>query len=83
MSRGSELIDQLKDHVLATMRSLPECGPGGEGARGSEIEKLADIDLKVTKSSGWLAWTLLERLVLDGQVVESGYRSTHRFHLAR
>ena len=83
MSRGRELIDQLKDHVLATMRSLPECAPGGEGARRSEIEKLADIDLKVSRSSGWLAWTLLERLILDGQVEESGFRTTRRFHLSR
>ncbi len=83
MSRGSELIDQLKDHVLATMRSLPECGPGGEGARRSEIEKLADLDLDLKKSKGWLTWTLLERLILDGQVEESGYRTTRRFHLSR
>ena len=43
MSRGSELIDQLKDHILATMRRLPECGPGGEGARRSEIEKSTNV----------------------------------------
>ena len=41
--RGSELIHQLKDHVLEVLRSHPDGGPGGKGVFQEEVARRAGL----------------------------------------
>jgi hypothetical protein len=83
MSHGRELIDQLANHVLATMRRMPECAPGGEGGRNADIQNLADLNLELPKNNGWLTYSLLHRLALDGKIEILGPRGQSRYRFAR
>ena len=39
--RGSELITQLKDHLLEVLRSHPDAEPGGTGVLQEEVARRA------------------------------------------
>jgi hypothetical protein len=41
--RGSDLIKQLKDHVLEVLRSHPDAEPGGHGVFQEEIARRAGL----------------------------------------
>ena len=41
--RGSDLINQLKDHVLEVLRSHPDAGPGGNGILQEEVARRAGL----------------------------------------
>ena len=41
--RGSELIKQLKDHVLEVLRSHPDAGPEGTGILQEEVARRAGL----------------------------------------
>lgn len=69
MSTGTKLLQACKEHVLETMKNMPECAPrsgGGAGYRG--IEQAADFDLALDGQNGWLTWSLLIALAEDGKV---------------
>ena len=69
MSAGHRLIVACKDHLLETMRSLPECmAETGKGAGYRSIEEAADFDLALGGQNGWLTWSLLMSLAEDDKV---------------
>ncbi len=39
--RGSELIHQLKDHILEVLRTHPDAGPEGKGVVQEEVARRA------------------------------------------
>ncbi len=41
--RGSELIHQLKDHILEVLRSHPDAEPGGKGVFQEEVARRAGL----------------------------------------
>ncbi len=41
--RGSDLIKQLKDHVLEVLRSHPDAGPEGTGVLQEEVARRAGL----------------------------------------
>ncbi len=41
--RGSDLIKQLKDHVLEVLRSHPDAGPEGNGVLQEEVARRAGL----------------------------------------
>jgi len=41
--RGSDLITQLKDHVLEVLRSHPDAGPDGNGVLQEEVARRAGL----------------------------------------
>lgn len=81
---GEKLIEQCKEHVLATMRGLPECAPDGPGTRSKEIEKRAGFALKLPEQDGWFTWSLLMALASDRkvQVLRAGKRGIRHFRFA-
>lgn len=67
-ARGQELIEQCKEHLLATLRTLPECAPEGPGLRNKDIETAAGFALSLPRQDGWLTWSLLMALVRDNKI---------------
>jgi hypothetical protein len=68
MSQGTKLIDACKEHVLATMRLMPECrARSGQGAGYRLIEQTADFDLDLGGQNGWLTWSLIMALAQEGK----------------
>ncbi len=41
--RGTDLINQLKDHVLEVLRSHPDAGPGRNGILQEEVARRAGL----------------------------------------
>ena len=41
--RGTDLINQLKDHVLEVLRSHPDAGPEGNGIFQEEVARRAGL----------------------------------------
>jgi len=41
--RGTDLINQLKDHVLEVLRSHPDAEPGGPGVLQEEVARRAGL----------------------------------------
>ena len=41
--RGSDLINQLKDHILEVLRSHPDAEPGGNGVLQEEVARRAGL----------------------------------------
>jgi hypothetical protein len=82
-NEGEKLIGQCKEHVLATMSSLPGCAPNGSGLRSKYIEKEAGLALNLPEQDGWLTWSILMSLVSDGkaQVRRTGKRGIRHFRL--
>lgn len=83
LTRGAELIDELKQHVLRTMRGMPECAPGtGRGAGYRLVEEVAGIQVGLQGQDGWLAWSILVGLVQDGAIeVVPGTEKRRKFRL--
>jgi hypothetical protein len=67
-TEGERLIEQLKEHVLAVMRTQPECSPDGPGLRNKDIETAAGLALSLPRQDGWLTWSLLMALARDKKV---------------
>ena len=71
--RGTDLINQLKNHVLDVLRSHPNAGPGGNGilqeevARRAGLHSMGNVELDHTCEE-MLKFLLRESLVerLDG-----------------
>ncbi len=70
--RGSDLINQLKDHVLEVLRSHPDAGPGFKGvlqeevARRAGLHSMGNVELDHTCGE-MLKWEgLIERVTGNG-----------------
>ncbi len=80
---GEKIIEKCKEHVLATMRMLPECSPDGPGWRNKDIETAAGFALGLPRQDGWLTWSLLMALVREKRIQFStrGKRGIRYFRL--
>ena len=83
LADGGKLLEKLRNHVIRTMRTLPECTPKGSGARSKEIERAARLDLQLTEHDGWLTWSLLMSLAEGGniKIMRRGKRRIRYFRL--
>lgn len=77
MASGQALIDLCKTHLIETMRSLPECAPGGPGLGNKQIEDAAGFALHLPGYDNYFTWSLLIALTLEGHVeaIQPGKRN--------
>jgi len=52
--KGNRLIEELKEHVISTMKYIDKCQPGNLGVSYREIEDLAGLALELPAQDGWL-----------------------------
>jgi hypothetical protein len=69
---GRVLIEQLRTHVLAVLRTIPECRPEGPGLGNAEIERRSGLDLHLDKQDHWRCWSVLKTLQRDKAVETIG-----------
>ena len=83
MTSGPHLVATLKEHVLDTMRGMPECRrETGTGAGYRLIEEIAGLDVELQGQNGWLTWSLLMRLNQEGHIeVVPGTEKRRKFRL--
>lgn len=67
-SRGETLMSQAVDLVLSVLRQHPE------GLTSTEVGRETGLDLDVPKQKGYIAWTVLQHLLMNGRVVRGGRR---------
>ncbi len=67
-THGEELIDRCKEHLIATLRTLPECAPNGPGLRNKDIETACGFALGLPRQDGWFTWSLLMSLLQDERI---------------
>ncbi|MBI2767164.1 MAG: hypothetical protein HYX53_14810 [Chloroflexi bacterium] len=77
MASGQALVDLCKRHLVETMAALPECAPEGPGLGQKAIEEAAGFVLALPEHDGWLTWSLLVSLSIDGtvEVLQPGKRN--------
>jgi hypothetical protein len=82
-TKGEQLLDSCKQHVVATMQSLDACRPNAEGLTNIELEKAAGLALNLAEHRGWLTWSLLMALSEEGkvEVLRRGKRRIRYFRL--
>jgi len=82
-NQGAALVERCKGHVLATMRALPECAPGGSGLKNKALGRAAGFGLNLRQHDGWLCWSLLTALAEEGkvEVVRRGKGAIRYFRL--
>ena len=68
MSRGSELLAQLKDHVVEQMRREPACAPEATGLGNNQLEELCELGLHLDAQDHYLMYSILHALVKEGRV---------------
>jgi hypothetical protein len=68
MSRGVQLIRDLKAHVTTCMLAEPLCQPGENGLGNNEIEAMCDLKLELPSQDHYLTYSILQALILDGVV---------------
>jgi hypothetical protein len=68
MPTGQALVETCKEHLLATLRTLPECAADGPGLGNKEIEEAAGFALHLERADGWFTWSLLVALANEGKV---------------
>ncbi len=68
IDEGHRLLEACKDHVIRTMRTVPDCQPGGPGAGSYEIERAAGFELALQRQDNWFTWSLLQRMARDGLI---------------
>ena len=66
--RGSELIHQLKDHVLDVLRSHPDAGSEGHGVSQEEIARRAGLHSMGSVELDHTCNEMLKMLHREGQV---------------
>jgi len=67
-TRGKQLIEECKNHVLETLAAIPDCSLAGTGLRSKDIENEAGFALHLPEQDGWLTWSLLMALASEGKV---------------
>ena len=78
MTRGSEIINGLKDLVLAEMRSHPSCEPESAGLGNVDIEKICGLELDLQSQDHYLCYSILHSLIADGLVEMKRWPSSPR-----
>lgn len=68
MPTGQALIATCKEHLLDTLRALPDCAPDGDGLGNKEIEDAAGFALHLERDDSWFTWSLLVALANEGKV---------------
>lgn len=66
--RGSELINQLKEHVLEVLRSHPDAGPGENGVLQEEIARRAGLHTMGTVELDHTCREMLSVLSKEGKI---------------
>ena len=66
--RGSDLINQLKEHVLEVLRSHPEAGPGESGVLQEEIARRAGLHSMGTVELDHTCREMLSVLFKDSRI---------------
>jgi len=68
VDEGDRLLEACKEQLIRTMRTLPDCQPGGKGGGSKEIERAAGFGLALERHDNWFTWSLLQRMARDGQI---------------
>jgi len=68
-AQGEELIERCKQHLISTLRTLPECAPTGPGIRNKDIETACGFALGLQRQDGWFTWSLLMSLLQDKKII--------------
>ena len=78
--RGSELIHQLKDHILEVLRSHPDAGPEGTGIFQEEVARRAGLHSMGSAELDHTCSEMLKMLHREGQVelVDEGEQNEKR-----
>lgn len=63
---GEHLLAAAQELVLEALRAAPD------GLTNSEVQSQTGLYLEVPDHSGYISWTVLNHLVLIGQVVKDG-----------
>ena len=66
--RGSDLINQLKDHILEVLRSHPDAGPGGNGVLQEEVARRAGLHIMGSMELDHTCEEMLKFLQREGLV---------------
>ena len=66
--RGSDLIHQLKDHVLEVLRSHPDAGPEGSGVLQEEVARRAGLHSMENVELDHTCEEMLKLLLREGLV---------------
>jgi hypothetical protein len=68
IDEGHRLLEACNEHLMRTMRTLPDCQVGGKGAGSYEIERAAGFELALQQHDNWFTWSLLQRMARDGLI---------------
>ena len=80
-NRGCQLIDECSEHILATMRTMPECQSGETGARKFEIMRSSGLWME----NGWngaFGLALLEYLMQQQKIEILPPKGSRRYRLS-
>ncbi len=80
VDNGHRLLEACKEHLVRTMRTLPDCQPAGKGSGSHEIERAAGFELALQRQDNWFTWSLLQRMTRDG-VIEAIRERRTRYRL--
>ena len=84
MSRGKQLIAEMKQHIIDQMRAESLCAPGAIGLGNFEIEALCDLALHLESHDQHFTHSLLRALIKNGIVERhcpaSSRRPKYRLH---
>ncbi|MCC6382505.1 MAG: hypothetical protein IT304_08340 [Dehalococcoidia bacterium] len=80
MSTGQTPIASCEDHLLATLRALPECAPDGRGLGQKAPEEATGFELNLPEYDGYFTWSLLAALTVHERVeaLQPGKRNKKR-----
>jgi hypothetical protein len=80
VDKGHGLLEACKEHLMRTMRTLPDCQLAGKGAGSYEIERAAGFELALQRQDNWFTWSLLQRMARDG-LIEAILKPRTRYRL--
>ncbi len=63
---GEQILAAAQDLVLDALRGAPD------GLTNAEVQDKTGLYLEVPNHTGYISWTILNHLVLTGQVVKDG-----------
>ena len=74
---GERILKELRRHVVNTLKTIPE---SPDGVRAATIEKEAGLSLGLERFDGYLAYSLVQKMAEDGELVpveRKGHRRTY------